>query len=181
MRKIIGVSSLLAFAVLLLLQTSITSCTKEELIHDTVTVIRTDTLIVTDTLVIKDTAISLELLTANSWQLQEIRGVNGNTLLFYQRGGSSNTENYDPEYITFNTNKTGMYNDGHDHLFSIIWDFLNSEKTKLTFTIINLAPAPDQTVIYENLRYKNGALWFDQYWTIGGINHHGQVIRTPKQ
>jgi hypothetical protein len=180
MKKLIAISSLLAFAFLLLIQVGITSCSKEELIHDTVTITETDTLIIKDTVTIKDTAISLELLTANSWKLQEIRGVTGSSIVFYQRGGSSNTENFDPEYITFDTNKTGVYNDGFNHSHSIIWDFLNNEKTKLTFTITNLAPLPDQTVIYENLRFKNGALLFDQYWTIGGQNHHSQVIRTPR-
>ena len=179
MKKLIGVSSLLAFAILLMLQTGVSSCTKEEIIRDTVTVIERDTLIETDTVIIKDTAISMELLTANSWKLQEIRGVTGSTILFYQRGGSSNTQNFDPEYITFFTNKTGVYHDGNDNNNTIVWDFLNSEKTKLTFTITNLAPLPDQTVYYENLRFKNGALWFDQYWTVAGVNHHSQVIRTP--
>src|SRR6266536_1269572 len=88
MEKLITLSPVLAFASLLFLQTGVTSCTKEKIVLDTVSVTNIDTFI------IQDTSISLELLTANSWKVQEIRGVNANTLLFYERGGISNTENF---------------------------------------------------------------------------------------
>lgn len=177
MNKVASLFAFCAFAFLLVLQVGMSSCTKDNTIYDTVVV--KDTVVVNDTVVVKDTAITTALLTANSWKLQEIRGVTDNTILFYQRGGSANTENFDTEYITFNANKTGSYNDGFNNTTPLTWDFLNTENTKLTFTLTP-ATAPYQTIFYENLRYKNGALWFDQYWTVGGKNHHGQVIRTPK-
>jgi hypothetical protein len=170
MKKIFGASGLFAI-VLLMLQTGATSCTKEVTVYDTVTVTQKDTII------IKDTAISLQLITGNSWKVQEIRGVEGNTVLYYKRGAAGNTENFDIEYITFNADKTGTYFDAVGTTHAITWDFSNAELTKLTFVVQNPVPIPGQTVVYENLRYKNGALLFDQYWTYNNKNSHAQVIR----
>jgi hypothetical protein len=176
MKTLLGASFIFSILLLFIFQFSLSSCTKDNTIYktDTVTVIKKDTVI------IKDTAISLELLTANSWKMQEVRGVIGNTILYYQRGGTGNTENYDNEYITFNTNKTGILFDANNATHQITWDFANTALTKLTIVVQNPAPLASQTMVYENLRYKNKALLFDQYWTYNGTNSHVQVIRTPK-
>ena len=42
-----------------------------------------------------------------TWKLLEIRGVDEGAVLYYLRGGSSNTTNYDNEYIVFNADHTG--------------------------------------------------------------------------
>jgi hypothetical protein len=124
-------------------------------------------------------AVSLSLLTANSWKLQEYRGVYANTIVLYQRGGTLNTENFDNEYIRFNADGTGTYFDQPGLAHQITWEFSNEAKTKLAFVVSNPSPLPSQTVIYENLRYKNRALLFDQYWTYDNVNAHAQVIRIP--
>jgi len=174
MKALIGVTSVLCFIILFTFQSSLTSCTKDKTIYDTVTVVKTDT-------VITDTAITLQLLTANSWKMQEIRGVVGNTPLYYLRGGTTgNTDNYDNEYLTFNANKTGVYVDPAGGNHQLTWDFSNSTNTKITFVIQNPSPAASQTVVYENLRYKNKALYFDQYWTYNGTNSHAQGMRIAK-
>ncbi len=173
MKKLIGLS-FLSTIILFTSQAGFTSCTKDKTIYDTVIVTKKDTL------VIQDTAISLQLLTANSWKLQELRGVQGNVINYYKRGGLSNTENFDNEYITFNTNKTGIYFDAVGATHQITWDFSNIENTKITFVVQNPAPLAAQTVVYENLRYKNRALIFVQYWTYNNVNAHAQVIRIPR-
>lgn len=173
MKKIFSFSGLFAI-VLLMMQAGTTSCTKENTVYDTITVVQKDTVI------IKDTAISLQLLTAHSWKVEEIRGVESNTILYYKRGAAGNTENFDIEYITFKADKTGTYYDGVGTTHAMTWDFSNTELTKITFIVQNTAPIPDQTVVYENLRYKNGALLFDQYWSYNNKNSHAQVIRIKK-
>lgn len=174
MKSFLSVSTF-SFIVLFILQSATSSCTKENTIYDTLTVIKRDTII------IKDTAISLQLLTANSWKVEELRGVQGNNeIVYYKRGATGNTENFDPEYITFNSNKTGVYYDAFRTTHQITWDFLNADNTKLTFTILKTAPETNHTVTYENLRYKNGALLFDQYWTYKGVNSHAQAVRTRR-
>jgi len=160
-----------------LLQTGTISCTKDVTHYDTVTVSHTDTITLTDTVVIKDTAISLELLTANAWKMQEIKGVIGNNITFYERGGTNNTENYDNEYIRFNADKTGILYDANGGIHQITWDFSDVSVTKLTFVVSNPAPLLSQVVVYENMRYKNKSLFFDQSWTYNNVNAHAQVIR----
>ncbi|WP_132053765.1 hypothetical protein [Pseudocnuella soli] len=179
MKKLIGISYVAVVAFLLLLQTSVTSCTKEKTIIDTVVVTKRDTLVVTkkDTIVMKDTAISIMFLSNKVWILDEVRGVSANTILYYKRGAAGNTQNFDSELIYFNENKTGAYIDANGQSHTMTWDFLNSENTKLTFTISNPPPYPFQTTIYENLRFKNGQLLFDQYWSYEGVNHHAQGVR----
>jgi hypothetical protein len=179
MKKLLSLSTLSAF-ILLMMQAGVTSCTKEVIVRDTVTITKKDTLIKKDTVIIKDTAISLQLLTSKSWKLEEIRGVEGNTILYYKRGATGNTENFDIEYITFNANKTGIYFDAVGSTHQMTWDFANAENTKIIFIVQNPAPIPSQTVVYENLRYKNGALLFDEYWSYNNRNTHAQVIRIPR-
>lgn len=174
MRKLFySISGIMLFVLMATIEVGVTSCTKDKTLYDTVTVTKTDTL------VIQDTAITLGLLTANAWKMQEIRGVIGNDIIFYQRGGTTNTENYDNEYIRFNADKTGILFDANSATHQITWDFSNEAKTKLTFILANPAPLESQTVIYENLRFKNNALLFDQYWTYSNVNSHAQVIRIP--
>jgi hypothetical protein len=160
MKKLIGFSPFVVFAFLLSLQTGVTSCTKEK------------------TVLIQDTAVSVELLTANSWKLQEYRGVDANTIVFYERGGALNTANFDNEYIRFRSDGTGSYFDQNGVTHEFTWEFLNEAKTSLTFVVSNPF-GPSQAVFYENLRYKNDALLFDQYWTYNSINSHAQGIRIP--
>jgi hypothetical protein len=159
---------------LLLLQTGMTSCTKEEIKTDTVTVIKKDTIY------IKDTAVSLAIITANPWKIQEDRGVVGGSLLYYLRGGSNNTQNFDNEYIVFNANKTGTHFENNGIQRPITWDFANADQTKLIWTLSN-TPATF-SITWDNLRYKNKSLHFDQYYTDGNTgNHaHSHQIRIPK-
>jgi hypothetical protein len=166
MKQFISLGAIVSF--ILVLQLGLAACSKDKTIYKT------------DTVVIKDTAISLELLTSKSWKLEEILGVQGNAIIYYKRGGNSNTANYSNDYITFNANKTGIYVDAAAASHSITWDFINNDISKLMLIIANPAPLASQTVVYENMRYKNGALLFDQYWTYNNINAHFQVIRTPR-
>ena len=154
-----------------------TSCTKENIKRDTITV--KDTIILKDTLIIKDTAFSAELLTAHPWRLQEVLGVVANDNLFYVRGGSNNTESFDNEFITFNTNKTGVHTFNNGMQASFTWQFVNAEHTKLTWTVYN-TPATF-TYTWDNIRYKNKSIYFDQYYTDGntGKRSHSQNIRIP--
>ncbi len=179
MRKFLGLSSLFVFVILLMMQTGITSCTKDVVKIDTVTVTHTDTLTKVDTVVTQDTTVTLAILTANKWRSQEIRGVIGNDTTVYQRGGTNNTEDYDNEYIQFNTNGTGILYDAVGTTHQTTWSFLDSSHTMLTFVVFNPSPIASQTVIWDNLRYKDGKLLFDQYWSYQGINSHTQFVRIP--
>jgi hypothetical protein len=122
----------------------------------------------------------MEVITANAWVIQESMGVVGGSKLYYQRNGNDNTESFNKEYIVFNANKTGtnVYNDGNQTKFK--WEFANEEKTKLIWTVRN-TPATF-TIVWDNIRYINKTLYFDEYYTDGntGMHAHTQQIRIPK-
>ena len=170
MKTILGASAL--FILLTFLHTGLISCTKEKTLYDTVTVIKKDTI------VIKDTAITLQLLTANPWKIKELRGVINNTAFYYLRGGSFTGVNYDNEYITLNANKTGTYVDPYGYSSSLTWDFVGTDSSKITYIVS--FPSITTTVHWENLRYKNASLFYDEYYTQNNINEHAQGQRTSK-
>lgn len=157
-------------------QICVSSCSKDETIkYDTVTV--KDTITVRDTIALKDTAITLQMMTSTPWKIQEIRGVTGNAAYYYLRGGSSNTQSFDNEYMTFNSDNTGIYTDNGGTNTPITWSFANAQKTSLTYTV----PFPDGTlnVTWEHMVYKNGAIRYGEYFIHGTSNSHSEGIRIP--
>jgi len=182
MKILLSGSTILLLLFITTLENGLSSCTKDKTIYDTVTVVHKDTVTViqTDTLIIKDTAITTELLSAHPWQMQEIRGVAGGSIVYYLRGGSGNTQNLDLEYITFNADKTGLYVDGNGFPRSITWDFTDSTNTKLIWTIYN-TPATF-SITWDNIRFKNNSHYLDEYHTDGNneTEYHNQEIRVPK-
>lgn len=185
MKILISGSTILLLFFLATFEGGLSSCTKDKTIYDTVTVIKkdtvtiTDTVIHTDTLVIKDTAITMELLTAHPWKMQEMYAVTGGAIRIYVRGGTSNTESFDNEYIVFNTNGTGTYVENGGRHDAITWAFGNAENTKILWTFYNTPATFDMT--WDNVRFKNNSLYYDNYYTDGntGLNSHSQEIRTP--
>ncbi|MEO6358495.1 MAG: hypothetical protein ABIU77_14940 [Ferruginibacter sp.] len=179
MKKFFFLSSFVATAILLTLQGNLTSCTKTTFIKDTVTVIKVDTLITVkvDTLQEKDTMLTAAILTANSWKLQSDRATVGGSVVFYERGGSANTNNFDNEFITFNANNTGTYhnNDGGQTTFT--WSFTNAANTKLTWFWNTPSPI---TVTWENISYDDASIRYTEYYTQSGLNVLSSIIRTPK-
>jgi hypothetical protein len=157
-------------------QTGLTSCTKDPINPtDTVTIIKHDTV----TIIHQDTALTASILTSHPWKVLEERGVAGNNIIYYYRGGTSNTQSFDNEFITFNANGTGVHTQQNGIQTNITWT-LSGNGTKLTWTLLN-TPAT-YTITWDNIRYKNGNMYFDQYYTDGntGINSHSQQIRMPK-
>ncbi len=165
--------------------TFLTSCTKEKTIFDTVTVIQKDTVIVKDTLVIQDSSFSAELLTAYPWKTTELRAVYGGDSIYYYRGGSNNTAGFGDRSIetyTFNPDGTGSLLDANGSPHGIKdWQFVNSEKTKLTFQL-NTTSSPSSItylITWENIRYKDGSIFTDEYYydNYAFKYEHGQAIR----
>jgi hypothetical protein len=180
MARFFSFSFIILFILLSTVQVTSTSCTKEELVHDTVTKTLHDTVIkVQHDTISRDTALTVQILTANSWKLQEYKGVEGNTNVVYIRGAAGNNVNYDNEYITFNSNGTGGYYDpNYNYTSPLTWNFVNTDNTKLIMTI-NF-PTGAEVVTWDHIIYKNKSLMFDQYWTKGTVNSHTQNIRIPR-
>ncbi len=126
------------------------------------------------------TPITVSLITANKWMFQEGRGVRGGSLFYYLRGGSSNTESLDNEYIQLNTNNTGISHEQSGVERQITWSFDNSDNSKMTVNYTN-TPA-NYSIHWENLRCKDNKLYYDEYFTDGntGQNCQTNAIRIPK-
>ncbi len=177
--------------VLSFFEVGVSSCTKDHNIYDTVTVIkkdtvtviRKDTVTVKDTVTIKDTMLTAEILTANQWIIQKFIGVYGGDSIFYLRGGINNTNNYDDEYLSFNSDGTGYSQDpaGYGHLIGE-WHFTNDEHTQLTFKYYVTNSPIYHLITWDNIRYKNKGLMYDEYYHDNYVdkNAHEQVIRVPK-
>ena len=118
------------------------------------------------------------LLTAHPWKPKVINGVVGNTIVMYQRGGTGNTQNYDNESITFDAAKTGTYNDINGKQYPLTWDFANTDKTKLTFTVQYTPNVSNVT--WDNMVFTDSLLEYNQTYSIGGVNGHSHEIRMPK-
>ncbi|MEJ0107155.1 MAG: hypothetical protein WDO19_33530 [Bacteroidota bacterium] len=173
MKLFVSGSAIILLMVLSFFEVGVTSCTKDNTIYDTVTV--------KDTLIIKDTVLTAEILTAHPWKYQEYRGVWGGDDFVYIRGGGSNTKNFDTDYIVFYSDGTGNHRDieGNDHLIKE-WQFVNNEHTKLTFKYYNLLI--EDFFTWDNIRYKNNALRYDEYFHDNylNINVHDQSVRIPQ-
>ncbi|MBS1574257.1 MAG: hypothetical protein JST09_03040 [Bacteroidetes bacterium] len=176
MKLLLSTSFLVLLISILSLQGGLSSCTKDHTIYDTVTVTRTDTL------VIKDTILTTDILTSHSWKLLEVRGVVGGSVIYYLRGGSSNTESFDNAYITFNSDNTGLLvdNSSTPHIITN-WTLSTTDHTKLIYTAYNNG-AIQSTYTWDNIRYKNGYIYYDHYFhdNLTGYDAHSQEIQAPK-
>ena len=158
--------------------TSLTSCTKDKTIFDTVTLTKTDTL------VIKDSSFSKALLVAYPWKTTELRAVYGGDSIYFYRGGTNNTAGFDYSIETyiFNPDGTGSFLDAQNGTHIIKdWQFVNSDNTKLTF-LENTTSSPTSIsylITWENIRYKAGSVFTDEYWYDNKAfkYYHGQAIR----
>ena len=137
---------------------------------------------VNDTVYIKDTVVTAEILTSHPWKIQEIRGVDQGSILYYLRGGTTNTTNYDNEYITFSANQNGFEvdNAGITHQISN-WNLSGTQIVKLTCTY-HVNSSNTMVLTWDNLRFKNNTLYYDEYYSnpVVGNNFHGQGIRITK-
>jgi len=181
MKLLVSGSAIVLLMVLSFFEVGVTSCTKDHNIYDTVTVIKKDTVIVKDTVIIADTLLTTEILTSHSWKYIEVRGVVGGSVIYYLNGGTENTESFDNTYHTFNANNTGVLVDNGGTSHTITNWTLSADHTKLVYTAYN-DNTIQSTYTWENIRYKNGYIYYDQYFhdNLGGYNAHSQEIRAPK-
>jgi len=82
-----------------------------------------------------DTATKEELLTHHTWKMEELTQVENNTQIYYKRGGTTNTNNFDNDKITFLVDGTGTYSPTPTQNFNITWEFTNASKTSMNIVI----------------------------------------------
>ncbi|PWT71923.1 MAG: hypothetical protein C5B59_16845 [Bacteroidetes bacterium] len=123
-----------------------------------------------------------EILTSKTWKIMEDHGLYGNTPIDYTRGGAGNTLNLDGDSLRFNADGTGTQwtNIPSPGSYPINWNFIDSQKTQLTFT---LHWSSSFSVVYYwgfNILAEDSINYEDQY-SSGGINDYETVIRKPTQ
>ena len=160
-------------------QSILPSCTKEIIKEYIRTDTITQTIIQKDTVIIKDTALTVAILTAHPWKLQETKGLRGTTFVSYVRGAANNSETFDNEYIVFNADKTGLYMDHNGYPAPLTWDFANTGHTKLVYNANFILPGLT-TITWDNISYKDGKLRYAQSWTQGTTKSHSYDIRIPR-
>src|SRR5688572_4799509 len=82
-----------------------------------------------------DVASKEELLTHHTWKMEELTQVENNAQIYYKRGGTTNTHNFDNDKITFLADGTGNYSPTPTQNFSITWEFTNASKTQMNIVI----------------------------------------------
>ena len=75
------------------------------------------------------------LLTHHTWKMEELTQVENNTQIYYKRGGTTNTHNFDNDKITFLADGTGNYSPTPAQNFNITWEFTNASKTQMNIVI----------------------------------------------
>ena len=127
--------SLSSFVVLLLVllgtQATMTSCKKTVYVHDTTTKTITirDTVIHTDT-VAPTPPTKTQLLTAHTWQVDELyQEIANEDTTHYKRGGENTTPtNWDPVRYTFKADGSGTNVSTDKSTFTLRWKFMSSDE-----------------------------------------------------
>jgi hypothetical protein len=105
-------------------------------------------------------------LTAVTWKVDESKVIDGNSMLYYKRGASENTINFDNDFYKFNTDNTGVYSfNGQDYKF--IWKYLDAEKTKIEMTVLYPTPL---IVNLENVILTATLLKYTRLQKVNGLN-----------
>jgi hypothetical protein len=116
------------------------------------------------------------LLTAVTWKVEESRVIDGNTMLYYKRGATENTINFDNDFYKFNTSNTGIYSyNGQDYSFK--WKYLDAEKTKMEIVIQYPIPL---IVNLENVTLTATSLKYTRLQKVNGLNVVAVESRTIK-
>jgi hypothetical protein len=175
MKTFIKLASLLPIFLVFVFQTGLTSCKKDPLNSDTVTIIKHDTVTLTQ----PDTLLTTAILASHPWRVYEQRGVRGNTYFYYLRGGSGNTESLDNASLKFNSDQTGIHTSNTGGTLNFTWTFTNTEHTKLTYTLLNTPTT--FTITWNNVKYKNGNLYIEEYYQDAntGLWAHYNIINMP--
>jgi hypothetical protein len=115
-----------------------------------------------------------QLLTSSPWRISMDRGVIGNNIVFYQRGGSQNTENLDNESISFASGGTGVYTDNGGTQYDFTWSFTNADKTTLVWNVTFGTPV---IITWDILTLTSSTLEYDEYYTEGTNNETAFLTR----
>jgi hypothetical protein len=115
-------------------------------------------------------------LTLATWQMDESRVIDGNSMFYYKREGQENTINFDNDSYKFNADNTGIYfYNGQEYKFN--WKYLNAEKTKMEIVILYPTPL---IVNLENIMLTASSFKYTRLQKVNGVNLVAIETRTAK-
>ncbi len=124
----------------------------------------------------EQTNVSVGLLTAATWKMEESRVIDGNNMFYYKRDGKENTINFDNDLYKFNTDNTGIYfYNGQEYKFT--WKYLDTEKTKMEMIILYPTPL---VVNFENIMLTASSFKYTRMQKVNGQNFVAIETRTVK-
>jgi hypothetical protein len=128
------------------------------------------------TQVTEQPVMSGSLLTANTWQVEESRVIDGNTISYYKRGGAENTINFDDDSYKFNTDNSGIYfYNGQQNKFT--WKYVSDDKNKIEMVIRYPIPL---IVSLENISVTATSLKYTRIQKVNGVNYVAIETRIVK-
>lgn len=120
-----------------------------------------------------------ELLTNHTWKMEELTQVENNTQIYYKRGGTTNTHNFDNDKITFVVDGTGSYSPTPSQNFNITWEFTNASKTQMNI-VITFSPSLITTLKCTELEITEQRFFcVTNYTNASNQPVLGSVYRTP--
>ena len=117
-----------------------------------------------------------ELLSLNTWKLDEYRFVQNNAITYYKRGTTPNGIVYDADSIKLRSDFSGIYYNSAGN-GNITWSFVDAEKTKIKLNLPN-----NFTVNWENMFVTETTLYYTEYFVIPNTitNSVGAAHRTKR-
>ena len=120
-----------------------------------------------------------ELLTQHTWKMEEITQVENNALIYYKRGGTTNTHNFDNDKLTFAANGTGTYSPTPAQTHTTTWQFTNAEKTRMNLAI-NFGPGLITTLTCTDVELEENRFFcVARFSNASGQPVLASVYRTP--
>lgn len=119
---------------------------------------------------------TIELLTAHTWQIDEIRFLQQNIPYYYKRGGNNNNANFDIEYIKFKTDKTGERSDNNE-IYPLTWDFVDGNQNKIRMVVQEKS---EVILFWDIIVLKDRVLKYSEYYNRQGTNSLASATRVPK-
>jgi len=120
-----------------------------------------------------------ELLTHHTWKMEELTQVENNSQIYYKRGGTTNTHNFDNDKITFLADGTGNYSPTPAQNFNITWEFTNPSKTQMNI-VITFSPSLITTLKCTELQLTENRFFCVTNFTNASAQPVlGSVYRTP--
>lgn len=127
----------------------------------------------------KTTKTADEKLTSKTWKIIEDHGLFNSTIINYQRGQSSNSQNLDGDSIRFNMDGTGSQWTGNSPtIIPISWHFTNDQKNQLN-VMLKFTSTFSLSYQWDFYLIGEDSLKYNASFSANGNSDFETIIRVP--